>query len=321
MNPKHDLINSPAFLVTGASGFIGRHLIRRILMEFPEVRVVAQYRNNLLSDIDEKRVIPLRADLSELPLRLKQHENLPIWYSGVFHLAAFIPKTTEDDNAIKAIEANILGTYYLLQAVNGLTDRIVFTSTIDVYSPQLKNVTIREDSLIACQTFYAASKIFGEMLIQKWRLQDPKFAAIVRLGHIYGPGEYAYKKLIPETIRRLLIGRQAVLFGNGEDLRDFIYVGDAVEGLFLAWCALSHGNVGPVNLVSGQSLTVRDVIGIICELASMPDFIDRCAGSATSRSLRFDASRAEKEIGFRAKTLFKDGVKHEIEWFKKEKVL
>ena len=317
MNPKANSINLSAFLVTGASGFIGRHLVSRLLIEYPEVRVVAQYRGDLPAAFDE-RVVPLKSELSELPVVLKRHASLPKWYSGVFHLAAFTPKSTKDDNAIKAVETNILGTYYLLQAVTGLTDRLVFTSAIDVYSPRSLNETILEDSPIAGQTLYAASKIFGETLVQKWRPGNMERVAIVRMGHIYGPGEDAYKKLIPETIRRLLSGQPALLFGNGDDLRDFLYVADAAEGLVFAWRALAHGDIGPVNLVSGQSLTVRDVIGIICEAASAPGFIEQRPGTALPRSLRFDASRAKKEIGFRAKTPFQEGIRSEIEWFRKK---
>jgi len=305
-----------SFLVTGASGFVGRRLVITLLGRFPKAKVVAQYRHASRA-ISDRRVIPLVAGLAGMPEALNRSPDLPERFDGVFHLAARIPKSTRDDPPEETARANILGTIHLLEAVSGRSNHIVFSSTVDVYAPLARGETLRETSPLGPGTHYAASKLFGEILFRNWAPTGNERAAVVRLGHIYGPGEGAYRKLIPETIRRLLAGEPALLFGDGMECRDFLYVEDAANGLIAAWETLKRGPVGPVNLASGFAITVREAIEIICEEAGRPGFIEQHAGHAVPRSLQFDLSMAKKALNFNATTHFRDGIRKEIEWFQR----
>lgn len=307
-----------AFLVTGASGFIGSHLVGTLQHRFPGATVVAQCRRNLppASRIGGG-AIAVTASLSDLCAVLAERTDLPDSFAGVFHLAAFIPKSNADDDAPSAIESNIVGTERLLAGMDRGTDRLVFASTVDVYGTPGMGEVVSEQSPLRPASLYAASKLFGELMVRQWAPMGKKRRAIVRVGHIYGPGEEAYRKLIPETIRRLLAGQPARLVGSGAELRDFLYVGDAVEALIRAWEMLGSGDVGPLNLVSGRAVTVRQTIEILCEEAGRPrDYVQEAA-PGIGRSLRFDASLAEKTLGHYACTDFRGGIREEIEWVRR----
>jgi nucleoside-diphosphate-sugar epimerase len=261
-------------------------------------------------------VFRLAASLSELGSALSSRRDLPGQYDGVFHLAACTPKFSGDDDPGAVIASNIVGMERLLAGLAGRTGRLVFASTLDVYGSPGEGEVVSEQSPLRPTSLYAVSKLFGELMVGRWAPSGTERSAILRVGHIYGPGEGAYRKLIPETIRRLISGQPARLVGSGEELRDLLFVDDAAEGMVRAWEALERGSVGPLNLVSGRAITVRRIIELLCEEAGRAGHLIQEPAAGPGRSLQFDASLAERSLGAYVRTDFREGIRKEIDWFR-----
>src|SRR6202035_2606128 len=124
---------------------------------------------------------------------------------------------------------------------------------------------ISEATALGPTTLYAASKLYCEQLVRSHAKANAYSCAVLRYGHIYGPGEAAYEKAIPAFIRGLLAGNTPSLLGDGSALRDFLYVGDAVEATLRA-ADCSDRIVGPINVVRGASVSILEIVRVLSEL-------------------------------------------------------
>jgi UDP-glucose 4-epimerase len=273
-------------VVTGATGFIGRHVARR-LDELPDLRVVRLGRRD---DATADIVCPL------------ERMSGDIWQSAgvnrvdlVVHLAAYTPKSAVDlDHLAPAVETNIVGTLRLLESFPFPPARVVFGSTLDVYGPSVGRVL--ESTQVAPVGLYGASKLFGEHLIRKWCAATGASWAILRYGHVTGPGEEVYRRFVPEALRRISRGLAPVVYGDGSQLRDLIGVTDAVEATVRAGMRVDE-NVGPINVVRGESKSVANIVGTLLRLwpASLEAQFDLTRPSG--QSFRFDNGLMFEALG------------------------
>lgn len=219
-------LENKVVLVTGAGGFIGSHLADR-LSKIPGVKLLLLSRQNRQSR--QLDVVWLKGKLEQLTSKYwLSHDIRHIDY--VFHLGAFTPKTSAEANRIdRVIDDNISGTRVLIHSLPERPDRLVFSSTIDVYAQPENGEVLTENSKVAPSALYGASKLFCEKLVSAWAKERGCNYSILRYGHIYGPGEEQYGKLIPVVIRNLLANQAPVIYGDGSALRDYLYVGDVVE--------------------------------------------------------------------------------------------
>lgn len=232
----------------------------------------------------------------------------------VIHLAAFTPKNHSQANDIEGIyQGNLCATRRLFDELPSPPEKIIFASTLDVYAPGDDERPINENSPLGPTGLYGASKLFCEQLTKTYASRFECPLAILRYGHIYGPGEGAYAKLIPHTIRTLLKNEAPVIFGDGSQLRDFLYVEDAVEATIRA-AGLDESVT--LNIVSGISRPIRQFVEEMMEVAGFDGEIQYREEAAKGRSLQFDASELIKALGNRELTSFRDGVRREIEYFR-----
>jgi nucleoside-diphosphate-sugar epimerase len=282
-------------LVTGATGFIGRHLVRRLAAE-PAFDVITLTRSGTPT---APGVRAIAGDVAAPP-------PLEV-VDAVIHLAAFIPKAAGQDvaNVREVIRTNVVGTEALLAALPEPPRRVVFASTVDLYAAS--NAPMTESAPLAPATPYSASKLMGEAIVRAL----PAEAVILRYGHIFGPGEEAYAKLIPHTIRELLRGRPARIAGDGGALRDLLYVEDAVEATVRALDAQDAAG-DPINIVRGESYTVRNVVDTLVDITQSlaPTRVEPARGPA--RSLRFDASRMAEVLGTWPLVDLREGLRQEV---------
>jgi nucleoside-diphosphate-sugar epimerase len=308
------MVSEPsALLVTGAGGFIGSHLTRLLRDAHPRTTIVAQH--------SPRRTPPLvpQPNLSLLPAELKDigsalsANHLPRRYDGVFHLAAYTPKASGNEDEAAVIESNIVGLRELLAVCEGRVDRFIFASTLDVYG--VPTGPISELSPLQPGNLYAASKVFGEVAVRQWGKRTGARTAVFRVGHIYGPGEDAYRKLIPNTIRSLLAGEAAVQYGDGAEKRDFLYVTDAAAAFQEIWQKIANEDAATLNLVSGQSVSVADVIALLGSIAGPQTKIERRTATGRATSFEFDSRRLRDKLSF-PRTPLEDGLRAEVEWFR-----
>jgi nucleoside-diphosphate-sugar epimerase len=299
-------------LVTGAAGFIGRRLVAA-LEQVSAARVVVLSRTPSISVPPPATTVSCSLDnLSVDVWKTAGVERLDV----VFHLAAFTPKTREAADRVDAVyRDNLLGSRALLDSFPSTPETIVFASTLDVYALRASDEPITEASPLGPTTLYGSSKLFCERLVQVYGRSVKGRTAILRYGHIFGPGEEAYGKLIPHTIRRLLKGEPPMLDGDGSAQRDLLYVDDAVEATLRA--AVAPGtDIGPLNIVRGASRSIRDVVNILIRLTGSHGRITFRPDRPPGASLRFDNRLMRETLGTWNLVSLEEGLAREVEHVK-----
>jgi UDP-glucose 4-epimerase len=268
-------------LVTGATGFLGRHLIERLISA--GAHVTATVRPSTRPTFSRP------VDIIECPLEAltsRSFEHHAAGFDFVFHLAGFTPKALgEANNVSSTYTANLNGTRRLLETVPTIRDRLVIASAVDVYGPNTGS--IRETSPLAPLNLYAASKLFCESLARTFAAQRNWRLSILRYGHMYGPGEERYQKLIPVTIARLLTGQQPFVTGGGLERRDLLYVTDAIEATVRASSKHLESPI-VLNIVRGQSVEVRQIVRLLTELCNQAYSVIDNPAAGPARNLAFD---------------------------------
>lgn len=298
-------------LVTGADGFIGTHLSVRLAL-IDDVRLLLLSRKEVRSD--QSNVRWLKGELGQVTEHFWENRGIS-HIDYVFHLAGFTPKASGDANRInRSVDDNIIGTRILLQGLPNIPNKLIFASSLDVYGHALNDEILSESSKVKPASLYGASKLFCEKLVSIWAKDSGCKYAILRYGHIYGPGEEQYGKLIPVVIRNLLANQSPVLHGDGGALRDFLYVGDAVEATLRA--AVLDGTIPPVNIVSGKSVTIKEVVQILCNLMRDKNKIKFLDGSKNGPSLQFDNQLMDSLLGSWGKVPLELGLAEEMKYFR-----
>lgn len=304
-------LEGKVILVTGAQGFIGAHLVAR-LSKIAGGKLLLLSRQARQST--QQNVVWLKGGLGKLTSEYWRSYGIS-HIDYVFHLGAFTPKKLSEANRInQVIEDNILGTRALLESLPGKIEKLIFSSTLDVYAQSENGEILTESSKVDPSALYGASKLFCESLISVWAKESGCKYAILRYGHIYGPGEEQYGKLIPIVIRNLLANQAPVIYGDGSALRDYLYVGDAVEATLRA--ALAEGNVGPLNVVRGESVSLKEVVQLLVRLVGNNKETEFLLDKPNGNSLRFDNSLMTKSLGSWSKTSLEEGLASEVDAFR-----
>jgi UDP-glucose 4-epimerase len=227
---------------------------------------------------------------------------------AVFHLGSFTPKSGTDSNNLEGSFSNIAFTQELIKAIKP-PKCFIFTSTLDVYD--FKDV-VDENTLPNPTSLYGWSKLYCERMLSVWAKSNNVHLQILRIGHVYGEGEDAYKKLIPVTIEACLNDENPALFTIGTELRSFIYIFDVCRMIYES--SLRESNLGIVNIVGNEPKSVREVIDTIIELIN-PELTCELKGNISGLTTRFSNQKMVELFGSEF-TPFLEGIQNEIQYFK-----
>ncbi len=272
-------------LLTGTGGFIGKHLVKFITNQYPHFELVA-LTNSKLKDVHCISHDNYVYDVSNFPDTIVNRIEV------VVHLGAFIPKSRMESNDIVKCNGNIRSTESLMKLDFPSLKKVIFISSIDVYDNT--NKVIDENTATLPSTLYGWSKLYCEKMVQSRCDALNIESAILRLGHVYGPGEEYYQKLMPVTMKTILAGQSPIVFGDGSDLRSFIYVGDVARIITAAIENPIDDNI--INIVHHESYTILEIVQKIIAISKKNISIHFKAGSSLKRNLRFDNSRLRKEL-------------------------
>jgi len=298
------------FLVVGGRGFIGRALVRRLLELGADV--VSLSRRDIATDFTPAGSREVVADLrnpASLNAVLKGDR-----FDYVFNAVGYIDHSPYFKGGRDVIDTHYIGTLNLLNQVYwSRLKRFVQIGSSDEYgsglSPQSEN--LREAPISP----YSAAKVGVTHLIQAASRTEDFPGVVVRLFLVYGPGQ-DYKRFLPQIIKGCLDGR---IFPTslGEQLRDFCYIEDVVEGLLLA--ALKREAVGRViNIASGRPVSIRRVIEKVVELVGrgQPDFGTYPYRAGENMELHADISLAKSLLDWKPRTNLEEGLKRTIEHYR-----
>lgn len=267
-------------LVTGASGFIGSRLTDALIGEYGKDQILALSSKEIGS-------CPY---LPDQDYKFEREYFTSTGYGAIttiVHAGAFIPKSASEGNNWAACNRNIFTTHALLNACFPALERIIYVSTVDVYA---NAEIIDEETSPQPISLYGHSKLYCEKMITSWAAESRKIAQILRIGHVYGPGEERYQKIIPLTMRKLIQGQSLQMWGTGGEIRSFIYIDDVISAIQKA--IHLNENPGPINIVGGHKITIAELIQKLIGLSDAGKVdIEKMETNASARNLIFNNQR------------------------------
>ena len=310
------------WLVTGGAGFIGSCFMRRAVTEHWADDIVvldaltyAGNRNNLAPIAHRSGWRLLQGDVR------RSEDVLNAIGDGVdaaFHFAAESHVDRSIAGASPFVETNVLGTQVLLDAAcEGRIGRFVHVSTDEVYGSLALDAPERfsESTPLAPTSPYAASKAAGDLMVLAAARTHGVDAVVTRCSNNYGPYQHP-EKFIPLFITRALRGEPLPLYGDGKNVRDWIYVEDHVQGVHLAFARGTSGTV--YNLGGDCERANRAIAERIVSLAGAPKELIQAVPDRLAHDRRYavDAARAESELGFVAGPSIEDRLAELVAWYR-----
>jgi len=320
----HEAVSVPSFegrsvLVTGAGGFIGGHLVERLVRDGARVRGLHRYNSR-----DDRGTLDWidPAVLEEVDVHtgdLRDIESVQRAVRGtdvVFHLGAQVAVPYSFENPRDFVETNVLGSLNVARAALGCgVSRMVHTSTSEVYGTAVV-VPIDESHPLQAQSPYAASKIGADKVVESFCRTYELPGVILRPFNTFGPRQSA-RAVVPTIITQLLRGPRLKL-GSLDPRRDLTYVGDTVAGFLAA--ASSDAAIGrTVQLGTGEAPSIGEIVTLVGDLLGLePDVVTdenriRPAKSEVGLLLSHPGLAAEL-LGWRPCTTLRDGLAQTIEW-------
>ncbi|USS41033.1 dTDP-glucose 4,6-dehydratase [Thermococcus aggregans] len=305
-------------LVTGGAGFIGSNFIRYVLEKHKDWEVInldkLGYGSNPanLKDVeDDPRYTFIKGDINDFELVSKLIKEV----DAVVNFASETHVDRSISNPYAFIESNVLGVYTILEAIRKENPevRLVHISSDEVHGDILEGSFTEEDRLMPSSP-YSASKAAGDMLVLGWARTYKLNASITRCTNNYGPYQFP-EKLIPKTIIRASMGLKIPIYGTGQNVRDWIYVGDHVRAVE---AVLLKGEPREIyNISAGEEKTNLEVVKTILKLMGkdedMIEFVEDRPGHDLRYSL--DSWKIMRDLKWRPKVSFEEGIKKTVKWY------
>lgn len=307
--------------VTGATGLLGSWLIESLIKE--KVFVIALIRDFVpnsylyLSRMNERinKVSGCLEDYSVIERTLNEYE-----IDTVFHLGAQTIVTTANRSPLSTFEANIKGTWNLLEACRNskLVQRIVIASSDKAYGSQ-PSLPYSEDMPLRGEHPYDVSKSCADLLTQAYFKTYNLPLAITRCGNIYGGGDLNFNRLVPGTIKSLLENEPPIIRSDGTYTRDYFYVKDAVSACILVAEKLERDDIKgqPFNFSNESPLSVLELVKIITGLMKSklePKILNISSGEIKHQYL--SSQKSKKILNWKAKFSVEKGLSETIDWYK-----
>jgi len=256
-------------LVTGGAGFIGSHIVDRLVIDGYRVRVVDNLSSGRLENLkhwlDSKSVELLVGDLREPEVALKAVDGVNV----VFHFAANPEVRLSTTDPEVHFTNNIVATFNVLEAMRRRgVEEIVFASSSSVYG-EPETIPVGEDAPLKPISVYGASKAACENMIHPYTKLYGIKAVVLRYANIVGPR--LRHGVVWDFINKLLVdGRRLEILGDGMQVRSYMHVEDAVEATMIAW-RKSKGDFEVYNIASEDWITVDDVADIVLDVMGLKD--------------------------------------------------
>lgn len=320
-------------LITGGAGFIGSHLVRRMVTLYPQYKIInldaLTYAGNLsnLSDLETAgNYLFVRGDIRDYAGLRKVFQDHRI--SDVIHLAAesHVDRSIEDPSSF--VETNVMGTARLLMASlefwkgNPDEHRFHHVSTDEVFGSLGEEGFFTETTPYAPRSPYSASKAGSDHLVRAFQHTYGLNTVVTNCSNNYGPNQFP-EKLIPLIINNILHSKPLPVYGKGENVRDWLWVGDHVAAIDLVFHQGARGDT--YNIGGNTEMKNIDLVLLLCDL--MDRTLGRPEGSSAGliryvtdrpghdHRYAIDASKIKEDLGWQPSMSLKEGLQQTIDWY------
>ncbi|MBN2067045.1 MAG: GDP-mannose 4,6-dehydratase [Candidatus Diapherotrites archaeon] len=313
-------------LITGATGIIGSQLTMQLMGKCNNLAILKRdHEHNSLLETSKatEKIDVIRGELEDLQTMMRALAEYEI--DTVFHLGAQPIVQISKVIPVKTFESNIMGTWNLLEACRIISyesdkiKRIVLASSDKAYGP-LKTLPYNEEMPLCGELPYDVSKSCCDLIAQTYFKTYNLPVAISRFGNVFGPGDLNFNRIVPGTIRSILLDEDIIIRSDGTLLREYFYVKDAADAYIVLAENLEskklHGQA--FNFSSGIKLSVLQIVDKIIDLMGSkkkPTILGEAKLETKEQYL--STEKAEKILGWKAKTEFDPAMKETIEWYRK----
>ncbi len=320
-------------LITGGAGFIGSHAVRLFVQRYPQYHIVnldaLTYAGNLanLRDVEQApNYTFVRGDICDAALLDRLFETYR--FDAVVHLAAESHVDRSITNPLAFVETNVLGTVNLLNAARkhwaGQEEgkRFYHVSTDEVYGSLGPEGYFTEETPYDPRSPYSASKAASDHFVRAYFHTYGLPVVLSNCSNNYGPYQFP-EKLIPLMINNIREGRPLPVYGDGRNVRDWLWVMDHAEAMD---AILHRGRIGETYNIGGHNEWANiDLVHLLCDLAD--ELLGRPAGTARQlitfvkdrpghdRRYAIDASKIRRELGWQPSIPFEEGLRQTIQWY------
>jgi len=303
-------------LVTGGLGFIGSNFILKLLTESSDYEII---------NVDAELFGADHKNLSKIKNSEKYHfekgnitnkkfmEEQIAKCDAVINFAAesFVDRSINDANPF--LVSNIRGAFTILDIATKQMKRMIQISTDEVFG-SLSNGTATEESKLNPSSPYAATKAAAELLVNSYSVTHDSNVIITRCTNNYGPRQFA-EKLIPKTIILAYNDKKIPIYGNGKNVRDWIYVEDHCDAVL---SVLHHGTSGgSYNISANNEIDNLTIVRKILEIMNKPENLIEFVEDRPGHDLRYslDSTKISDQLGWKVKSSFEEGLEKTIQWY------
>lgn len=307
------------FLITGGAGFIGSNIAEELIKRGEKVRIIDNFSTGKMENIEEfkDKIELIEGDLKNINDVKKAVEGIDY----ILHQAALssVPRSVEDPLSSNA--NNIDGTLNLLVvAKEAGVKRVVIAASSSAYGdteilPKSEDMTPNPLSPYAVTKY--VEELYGKVFYNIYGLETVS----LRYFNVFGPKQdpnSQYAAVIPKFITKILKGESPVIFGDGEQTRDFTYIDNVVEANILAATSKNVGHGEVINIACGERISLNQLVDKINEIlgTNIKPLYDKPRIGDVKHSLA-SIEKAKKLLGYRVSIKFEEGLRKTIDWYKK----
>lgn len=314
---------SRTVFVTGASGIVGSWLVRSLLAAGAAIVALVRDedpRSEFVRSGDDRRVTRIHGSLENLVLLERSLVEYEV--EVVFHLAAQTQVRHAQRQPWATLEANVRGTYNLLEAARRATrpiEAFVVASSDKAYG-ESPTLPYTEEHPLAGRNIYDASKSAADLLASAYTISYDLPVGIARCANIYGGGDLNWDRIVPGTIRSLLRGERPVIRSDGTPRRDYLFVDDAVTGYLSLGAAViagrEHGEA--FNFGHGEPVAVVDLVNEIDQAVGRTHLAPIVQANAPNEipAQWLDSTKARTRLGWTPAFTLQAGLSRTVEWYR-----
>jgi len=301
-------------MVTGGAGFIGSNIVNIVVRQGHQVLVLDNLSTGKRKNIDTGAVLRVCDVGDAVAVHDFMQQERP---EVVFHLAAQIDVRKSITDIRSDALTNVVGTIGVLEAaIDTGVRRLVFSSTGGALYGEPEHLPADESAPILPLSPYGVAKYCAEQYISYYHRARGLETVVLRYANVYGPRQDPLGEagVVAIFTRKILSGERPVIYGDGEQTRDFVFVGDVVQANLLAM----NGHQGTYNIGTRVETSVNDLIHAFEHVVGRriePEYGLARAGEVQRIALRAD--RAERELGWKPAMSLEDGLAQTIEWYKR----